>query len=976
MLQRPATTLLPALVLCALPMTPQGAGSAQDIGAGARRDIAYTQSRATEPGGTPEDRLWQVLVLFGTGDAEPSEWNGILSVASGEIHTVEGCRFELPEDRVLPQGGWRLKTEINRVLYTSGLAGHGGIRTEEMLLPKGLLVRGAGTSATRVLVETNLGAFSFLPMGIAVGGTERQIGGRVEIKRVVPATDLSGTLLRQHDFPSIGAGPDGTLWITWLSYHDRREELNFRRYKDAEWTRLIPVGRAAEDLWRPHVATDENGKPWLIWSEQVRGNWDIFAMPWEDNEWGQRLRLTTDPLPDIEPAVACAPNGTTYVAWQTLRGRTSRIQLRYLKAGKWSGTVNVTESEHDDWEPAIAAGPDGVAWIAWDRYTTSYDVYCRSFSPSAGLSAERQVAVSKRFEAHVSVTVDSRNRPWIAWESGPVNWGKDVGAFLGDRAPGAPLGGPRSIEVAVLDNNVWKTPAKIAFSDSLAPGSVEEGVPVLYAVPDGGIWLAFKRRYARSGFRTSVHWESFLTRLDGDRWTDPIPLPQSWTRRSVRLGLVAAGNRLWAFWPHENRAWDFASRPRENRVIAGSLELPAPGRAPVLVEYRPAPDDAPAGHLNEPADVAAARAYRVTLGDRELRILRGDLHRHTELSQDQGGQDDGTIIEFYRYMIDAADMDFGASTDHQAGGTDYWNTMTQKLADMYYFPQRFTPLYGYERNIANPHGHRNLIHLTRDYPIVPFFQRIDQRFMLPDSPDGELLTFNSMSFGGAIENDTKLLYEELRKSGGLAISHTSSTNSMGTDWRDNDPGLEPVVEIYQGARQNAEHKSAPRGVMDGEEDKALGGFQAPGLVWNAWKKGYRLGVIASSDHYSTHISYAMVYAPGTGREEIFNAIRKRHTYGATDNIILEFWLGEHFMGDDFRVSEKQKIRVKAIGTGEIEKVRLIRDAQFIYEISPARKEVEFDYLDNDAGPGEHWYYVRLEQANGELAWSSPIWVRY
>ena len=35
---------------------------------------------------------------------------------------------------------------------------------------------------------------------------------------------------------------------------------------------------------------------------------------------------------------------------------------------------------------------------------------------------------------------------------------------------------------------------------------------------------------------------------------------------------------------------------------------------------------------------------------------------------------------------------------------------------------------------------------------------------------------------------------------------------MGTDWRDNDPELEPVVEIYQGARNNYEHEGAPRAV--------------------------------------------------------------------------------------------------------------------------------------------------------------------
>ena len=57
--------------------------------------------------------------------------------------------------------------------------------------------------------------------------------------------------------------------------------------------------------------------------------------------------------------------------------------------------------------------------------------------------------------------------------------------------------------------------------------------------------------------------------------------------------------------------------------------------------------------------------------------------------------------------------------------------------------------------------------------------------------------------------DTKLLYAYLKHFGGICSSHTSATN-MGTDWRDNDPEVEPVVEIYQGHRHNYEHFGAPR----------------------------------------------------------------------------------------------------------------------------------------------------------------------
>jgi hypothetical protein len=120
----------------------------------------------------------------------------------------------------------------------------------------------------------------------------------------------------------------------------------------------------------------------------------------------------------------------------------------------------------------------------------------------------------------------------------------------------------------------------------------------------------------------------------------------------------------------------------------------------------------------------------------------------------------------------------------------------------------------------------------------------------------------------------------------------------------------------------------------------------------------------------------MVYSPGTLREHVFESLKQRHTYGATDNIVLEFWVGDHLMGDKFQASTNQRLRVKAIGTGEISAVRLIRDGQFIYETEPGKREVDIEFVDTQADPGQHWYYTRIEQANGELAWSSPVWVEY
>lgn len=932
-----------------------------------RRDYMADYDR--QPGGTPEEKLWQVLVL----QHSEGNWTSNVSASGGEVFGVEGYRFE-PPDRIEPEGGWSLTVRVEQMETGEIMNAAGGSGALPTLMPKGVLLQGRGSTATVLRID---GAGEVRPMALAVG-ERRNLSQDVSVQRIPATTDLSGSELRQHDFPSIAGAADGSLSAVWMSYHDRREELNFRRrLADGRWTRLLPVGRAREDLWRPQVAHDADGTPWLIWSERPTsdgpGNWDLYAMAWENNSWGERVRLSRNPLPDIEPAIARAGDGTIYVAWQALRGRASQIRLRYLRAGRWSETVSITNTEENNWSPAIAAGPDGEAWIAWDRYAKDYNVHLRRFSPDDGLGEEHEVIATPRFEAHPSVAVDGEGRPWVSWETDSPNWGKDYGFYLGEASPGAPLAGVRETEIAVLDGGEWKSPAKLEFDDPLEPGTSAHSRARLYFDPDGNLWMSFKRRYSRRAYRAGVHWEYFLSRLDGDRWTDPIPLTPSGNRKSTRMSLAASGGRLWAFWPHDNRDWSFGSRGHASRVAAGSLELPGPGKTPELRPFRaPQVTVKPSTHPNEDQDVRIARNHRVEVHGEAMQILRGDLHRHTELSPDQGGMPDGSLPEFYRYMIDAGAMDFGASTDHQAGGNDYWNFMTQKMADMYHFPERFTTLYAYERNPGNPHGHRNMIYTQRDYPIVPFFQSLNEKFLLPDTPDGELLTFNSNSFGGTVRNDTDLLHEQVKASGGLAIPHTSGSNGMGTDWHAFDEEVDAVVEIYQGDRINNEHEGAPR--WKRRDGGQAGGWQAPGAVWNAWNKGYKIGVIASSDHMSTHISYAMVYSPSTARQDVWDAIRARRTYGATDNIILEFALGDCFMGEECDADPgTTPFRVRARGTDEIAAIHLIRDGEYVYKHEPEGQETEFEFLDRAAGPGEHWYYVRVEQVDEELAWSSPIW---
>jgi hypothetical protein len=298
------------------------------------------------------------------------------------------------------------------------------------------------------------------------------------------------------------------------------------------------------------------------------------------------------------------------------------------------------------------------------------------------------------------------------------------------------------------------------------------------------------------------------------------------------------------------------------------------------------------------------------------------------------------------------------------------------MTDMYHVPGAYVPIFGYERSAGYPFGHHNVFFAKRsESRVTPFFLKEGTKaYELPLTPEGDEPGFAT---GALVENDTRLLYEEIRQRNGLTISHTSGTR-MGTDWRDNDPNLEPVVEIFQGCRTSYEKLGAPY-VVEKSKDAAhmqQAGYEPDGMVANAWAKGYLLGVEASSDHGSTHISYTLVYTPDPTRQGVLNAIRKRHTYGATDNIVMDVRMGEHFMGDEFALAQAMPLHVKARGTGAVAKVDVIKDNNVIYSTDPKKQNVDFEFTDKGSVKGRHFYYIRLMQEDGMIAWTSPMFINY
>jgi len=311
--------------------------------------------------------------------------------------------------------------------------------------------------------------------------------------------------------------------------------------------------------------------------------------------------------------------------------------------------------------------------------------------------------------------------------------------------------------------------------------------------------------------------------------------------------------------------------------------------------------------------------------------------------------------------------------------------------DRFHHPGRFVTLLGYEwtgSTVFTPRdmcfGHKNVYYLSDDEPM---YSHLD-----PES------------------NTPNKLYDLLRNKEAIVVPHHTSRpvcpseedhigipgedkksessfipSRGGTNWDFHDEKLECLVEIYS-KWGNSEYFNCPRPVVN---------CRPEGSVQEALKKGYKMGFVAGSD---THVSgpgspfpewdpgplkyrsgLTCVLAKGLTRQEIIEALRKRHCYATTgERIYLEFGLNDKFiMGDEAHLSSEEtgrKFKVVVGGTNTIDKVQVIKSNKEVYTEKGQSRFLEFRFEDDQPLRGTEYYYVRVIQTDGEMAWSSPVWV--
>ena len=170
-------------------------------------------------------------------------------------------------------------------------------------------------------------------------------------------------------------------------------------------------------------------------------------------------------------------------------------------------------------------------------------------------------------------------------------------------------------------------------------------------------------------------------------------------------------------------------------------------------------------------------------------------------------------------------------------------------------------------------------------------------------------------------------------------------------------------------------------------------------VLYALKRGWRLGFIGGSDSYLGRPGYgpygvndglglAGVFAERLSWKAVYDAMYDRRCYATTGkHILLWFELDGQMMGRELNgFAGARRVAMRAAGTSEITKLELIRNGDPIVACSPDSLTFDETLDDTEAldklflNPVRRedapfcFYYVRLTQCDGNMAWSSPIWV--
>ena len=401
----------------------------------------------------------------------------------------------------------------------------------------------------------------------------------------------------------------------------------------------------------------------------------------------------------------------------------------------------------------------------------------------------------------------------------------------------------------------------------------------------------------------------------------------SWGCRGRRVALTSLDNGK------------VLSARRERKGIELEIMSMPEGAAPELerVEVVEAPAVLSRGRFSIETDPAELDGRKT---------LFGDLHQHSAHSDGCGNAEEAYLRAQYIYQDD-----FVALTDHESFlgkriGPGEWRYLT-KVAEKYNKTDRFVTINAYEwtaKMFPGP-GHKIVY-----FPGAGQGTHIVSRDEVPEGKD---------------------ILREVAKQGAFAAPH--HVGWTGANLEAHDPQFQPVWEICSchGCYEHADHPLGQRGELRDQ------------MVHDALVAGHRFGLVACSDghgllwHHGVgrkrdpfRTGLTAVQAKEHTRQGVFEAIRERRCYATSGaKIVLDLRANGLPMGSELDSSEEVEYHAQVWGTSPIRRLALVGPTGIVESIESKENRAEIRSAKKQA-----FVYARVEQEDGEMAWSSPIFL--
>jgi len=289
----------------------------------------------------------------------------------------------------------------------------------------------------------------------------------------------------------------------------------------------------------------------------------------------------------------------------------------------------------------------------------------------------------------------------------------------------------------------------------------------------------------------------------------------------------------------------------------------------------------------------------------DMRVFWGDFHKHLE---DVENADE--IIGYAKYNLDVYcvlcypfkwERIKGALVETVGQRQEFleWWEKLREAARKHNEEGRFVTFLGYEWHGNRTHyGDHNVIYFE-DGPL-------DDSWEIED------------------------LFQNLRGRRAMAIPHHTGyiEGHRGKNWNYHDPDLSPVMEVFS-AHGSSEAIDGLQGLTN---NRSMGPRASGGTFVDALDRGIRIGLIASNDGAGLPGSWprgiAGIWAQELSREAIWEALKKRRTFGTTgDRISLWLQLNGEPMGAVIRNPSGARVKIDVEGVQPVELIELIHNGR-------------------------------------------------